>query len=167
EHQAAAAPGRPPLPRPARECRRRRDRDGPGVRGGSESHGTAEPPPPACLNWASSAFARLRSLPSSPWPLLPCHLVKKLWTWFVYATPEAMIGEVVECGLPKIFRKVEKCGSGWISGECSDSFVVGTLRILFENWARKCGSVVRYFTTCQDSSLWLPPFGIPMIVPLM
>src|SRR5207248_3995227 len=162
EHQAAAAPGRPPLPRPARGGRRRRDRDGPGVRGGSESHGTAEPPPPACLNWASSAFARLRSLPSSPWPLLPCHLVKKLCTRFVYATPEAKIGEVVECGLAKIFRKVEKCGSGWISDELREALVVGTFRILFENCARKCGSVVRYLTTCQASSLCFLPFEIPM-----
>ena len=60
-----------------------------------------------------------------------------------------MIGDVLECEFPKIFRNVAKFGSGLITGEFSDAFVVGTFRMRFENFARKVGFVVRYLTTCH------------------
>src|SRR5213593_4083914 len=78
-----------------------------------------------------------------------------------------MIGDVVDLGLAKILRNVAKCGSGLISGEVSDALVVGTLRIRFENCARKWLFVVRYLTSAHDWSRCFAPRGIPMIVPLM
>jgi hypothetical protein len=61
--------------------------------------------------------------------------VKKLCTALVYACPEARIGEVFDLGFAKIFRNVEKCASGTISFECSELWVVGTLRRPFESTA--------------------------------
>src|SRR5881227_4364775 len=78
-----------------------------------------------------------------------------------------MIGDVLECEFPKILRNVAKFGSGLISGEFSDAFVVGTFRMRFENCARKWLFVVRYLTSAHDWSRCFAPRGIPMIVPLM
>src|SRR5207302_7697228 len=99
------------------------------------------------------------------WPA--CHFVKKFCTRFVYAEPEAMIGEVPECGFAKIFRNVANFASGLISGDVSEAFVVGTLRMSFENCARKWLFVVRYLTSAHDWSRCFAPRGMPMIVPLM
>jgi hypothetical protein len=76
-----------------------------------------------------------------------------------------VIGAVVECGLPMILRNGAKCGSCWISDDFAEACVVGTFRIAFENWARKCGFVVRYLTSSHAWSSCLTPFGMPMIVP--
>src|SRR5262245_33617374 len=81
----------------------------------------APPPPcvypPACFTIASSCLSRFCSPPCSSctWPA--CHFVAKFWTRFVYATPAAVIGEVVECGFEKIRRNVAKCASGLSRGE--------------------------------------------------
>ena len=67
-----------------------------------------------------------------------CHCVMKLWTRFVYDTPEAMIGEVADLGFEKIFRNGAKCESGISSFECVDAEVEGTFRSPFESSASAC-----------------------------
>src|ERR1044071_1440611 len=82
------------------------------------------------------------------------------------ALPTAVIGIVVFFGLPKILMNVAKCGSGLISGDLSDAFVVGTFRNPFESSARAWLLVVRYLSNAHASSLCGAFLGIPMIVPL-
>src|SRR4051794_6834942 len=96
-----------------------------------------------------------------------CHFEVKLMIRLPYCVPAAVIGTVPECESVKIFRNVAKCGSGFSSFERDDDTVEGTFRIPFENFASACVFVVRYFTSAHDWSRWWPPFGIPMIVPLM
>src|SRR5207245_1647011 len=70
------------------------------------------PPPPACATWASSCFASVFSPPARSFTLPACHFSTKFCTRFVYDWPDAMIGDVPECGFAKIFRNVEKRASG-------------------------------------------------------
>ena len=74
---------------------------------------------------------------------------------------------MVELGFVNSFRNVLKFLSGVSSGETDELFVDGTFLIPFENRARAWSFVVRYLTSSQAASRFLPLFGIPMIVPLM
>ncbi len=56
--------------------------------------------------------------------------------------------------------------SGSSSGDLDELTVDGTFLIPFENFASAWSFVVRYLTSFQASSRFLPPLGIPMIVPL-
>src|SRR5262249_22706593 len=91
----------------------------------------------------------------------------KLWTAFVYETPDAVIGDVLDSLFAKIFRNVAKCSSGVSSFECVDAVVDGTLRRPFESSASACVLVVRQFTRSHASAVCLPVLGMRMIVPLM
>jgi hypothetical protein len=78
-----------------------------------------------------------------------------------------MIGDVPDLGWLNILMNGEKCASGWISFELPEAVVVGTFRIPFENVASAWLFVVSHFTSAHDLSRFLPPRGMPMIVPLM
>ena len=73
----------------------------------------------------------------------------------MYDTPDAVIGDVPDSGLAKIFRNVAKCASGMISFECVDAVVDGTLRSPFESSASACVFVVRYLTRSHAWSVLL------------
>ena len=60
-----------------------------------------------------------------------------------------------------------KFGSGLSSFDFAAAAVEGTFRIPLENDASACVLVVRYLTRSHARSWFLPPFGMPMIVPLM
>src|SRR5207247_1522296 len=119
-------------------------------RWGTRHYGT--PPACACFSCASiclSSFCR----PFARSPACPaCHLTANAWISEPYALPAAVIGVVVDFEFAKIFRNVLKCASGLMSGDVSDAFVVGTLRIPFEKIARAWLSVVRYFTRAHAAS---------------
>src|SRR3989442_12834743 len=114
----------------------------------------------SCLSSDFKPPARSLTLPA-------CHCSKKCATASVYETPAAVIGDVVECEFPKIFRNVAKYGSGLISGDLSDARVVGTFRSPLERIASAWLFVVRYLTRSQACDWCFTPRGIPMIVPLM
>jgi len=78
-----------------------------------------------------------------------------------------VIGVVVELLFVKTFKNVLKCASGSSSGDLDELTVEGTFRIPFENFASAWSFVVRYLTSFHASSRFPPPFGMPMIVPLM
>ena len=84
-----------------------------------------------------------------------------------WAEPSGVTGIVADFGWTKIFVNVAKFGSGLSSFDFAAAAVEGTFRIPFENIARAWVFVVRYLTRFQASSVFLPPFGMPMIVPLM
>src|SRR5581483_6028543 len=130
-------------------------------------HRYGTPPPPVCFTIASSCLSS-EERPEARFETLPaCHFVAKFWTAFVYETPAAVIGEVLEYGLPKIFRNVAKCASGVSSFDVSEAVVDGTLRSPFDSFASACVFIVRYLTRFHASAWCLPFFGMPMIVPLM
>ena len=83
-----------------------------------------------------------------------------------WSSPIGVIGVVCECGLTKILMNVRKCLSGISSGDLAELTVDGTFLIPFENFASAWSFVVRYLTSAQAASRCLPPFGMPMIVPL-
>src|SRR6266536_2095934 len=130
----------------------------------SDAHGT---PPPACFTCASSCLSRDFSPPPRFFTLPACHLVKKFWTALVYADPAAVMGDVLDFGFAKIFRKVAKWASGLISFDVRDAFVVGTFRRPLLSTASAWLFVVRYLTRSHACDLCFTPRGIPMIVPLM
>ena len=88
-----------------------------------------------------------------------CHFDDQLANSSWYAAPAAVIGVVVVCLFANIFRKVEKCRSGVISFECSDAFVVGTLRSPFESIASAFAFVARYSTSSHASACVLAALG--------
>ena len=63
------------------------------------------------------------------------------------------------------FVKTAKFLSGLSSVDFAAVRVEGTLRMPFENIARAWSFVVRYLTRFHARSVFLPPFGMPMIVP--
>src|SRR4029079_16456042 len=83
-----------------------------------------------------------------------------------WSSPIGVIGVVWECGLTKILMNVRKCLSGISSGDLAELTVDGTFLIPFENFASAWSFVVRYLTSAQAASRCLPPFGMPIIVPL-
>ena len=87
----------------------------------------------------SSVFSE--DIRSPPFP--DCHFVTQLVTSSWYAAPTAVIGWVADFGCAKMFRKVSKFLSGLRIFDFSDAFVVGTLRIPFENVASADEFVVR------------------------
>ena len=83
-----------------------------------------------------------------------------------WSRPIGVIGVVCEFLLAKIFRNVAKFLSGISSCDVDELTVDGTFLIPFENFASAWSFVVRYLTRSHAWSRCLPPFGMPMIVPL-